>query len=936
MDKKYPITGIVAALRPTVHLECSGRTIVRALYMRALATAFLLAAVGGISAQPVFLDFYDEDYNPNIGWRLNNGQVIDTDGTLRSEVMAKSEGIPLTIWPCAASTVTFSWRSSSDPPPAPLDRLNRIDITPAGELANKVDPDWKAPRPGHTNYYYPHTAPDGVEGVISYSKVVYEGIYPDIDLILYSGSGGPKMAYVCWPGSDPTDILLLFEGQDSLKLDTLLEAVKIYLDGKSIELKEAKAYQWDANENILPMAWDAEYIENANGTMLYFDIDTYDPLLPLVFLIGAEPEAMGGGGNNGNMDWSTLVGNGGTNPDDPMMAVETHPDGDALVAGYTNDDAYPASTGLVSYTGGRDCIVGRYLFAPGNSTDDARTSWVTFMGGTGNDFAHAIAYDEVDDAVVMGGYTNSTDIVLEPQNDPNDGTYWQGSNKGGYDGLLTYFDAFDGTRSRTTYYGGEGDEMITGVATYSGGTWFAGATTTALGASGTGCTATATGFPVCDAGGFFLGNNQGSRDAFVAHIDATHHLQWSTFYGQSAENEALGITIGQVDDVTSNTRVVVTGSTVYSIATTGPSGSFQSTFFPFYSGGFLASFRTNHTLHWATNLKLQDGIEDATISNGRCVVVGSGSGGTVGCQPSGADLPLCDPGGGAYFRTISPAYDQYIADFDLLTGTLTWSTFIGGETKESIWLNGVWPHFTLLPFPLARTMDVELDEEGNLYMTGAVQHHSIGPLNYPSQWAAGWYYQEYDANSGLYQADIVLNAFLADRSKYWTSILGASVYHVDSLQDLFIAETWSDYSLGLAVSDANAVYVVGVSGGGGPWPSACPYPGTSYCEADLSTDEDGFITRFNILGSALGVEQATAAPGAGMLYPNPATDHIMLTGPVPMGATFVVHDALGRAVLRGYLTRNGIDASSLATGTYAVQMHTTDGRQYTVGRFVKH
>lgn len=134
-----------------------------------------------------------------------------------------TEGSAIKLYARESSEVSFVM-AAMDNDTTTADTLYRIDMAMAAE-ADLVVPQFLFELPGITNYYYPHTAPDGVTGVTAYKRVVYQGIYPNIDFHLYSGSSGPRMCWVVWPGGDVADIYLHFAGHDSLRVDWGLVAV---------------------------------------------------------------------------------------------------------------------------------------------------------------------------------------------------------------------------------------------------------------------------------------------------------------------------------------------------------------------------------------------------------------------------------------------------------------------------------------------------------------------------------------------------------------------------------------------------------------------------------------------------------------------------------------------------------------------------------------
>jgi hypothetical protein len=121
--------------------------------MRAISTLCLASALSPITltAQtPLIPPDLHGDTIPTVRYRANDGQVIDTDGQLRPDVHAYSEGSPVKIYAREESTVSFVMRSLPDTIAATPDTLFRVDMAMAAE-ANGVDPVAWGELPGITN-----------------------------------------------------------------------------------------------------------------------------------------------------------------------------------------------------------------------------------------------------------------------------------------------------------------------------------------------------------------------------------------------------------------------------------------------------------------------------------------------------------------------------------------------------------------------------------------------------------------------------------------------------------------------------------------------------------------------------------------------------------------------------------------------------------------
>ena len=127
----------------------------------------------------------------------------------------------------------------------------------------------------------------------AYYRGIYQNVLKRIDLHLYGSSGGPRMAFVVKPGGIPADISLTFNGQDSLGLDWQ-GTLKVYLQNKWVELRQAVAYQVGSDGTMTDVNWTATYQLDQGNAVVQFAFGTYDHQKPLVLQIGYL--AMGGGG----------------------------------------------------------------------------------------------------------------------------------------------------------------------------------------------------------------------------------------------------------------------------------------------------------------------------------------------------------------------------------------------------------------------------------------------------------------------------------------------------------------------------------------------------------------------------------------------------------------------------------------------------------------
>ena len=222
--------------------------------------------------------------NPDPGW------VVNTAGDIQTDVQFVSDGTLPRAYIRKNTEISFVL-ASVDTNSTTLDTLRRLDMSFSGELFLHPDAVAIEEQSSYRNFYLPHCA-SGITAVKAYNRVLYKNIYAHIDLWLFCGQRGQKMAFVIHPGGDPDDIRLLFDGQNDIDLD-VLGNLRLLLEDKWIVLPEAVAYQYNSNNDILPLNWTAEYVPNNNTGQVGFTFDAYDTTKPLVLLVGPPPGGVG-------------------------------------------------------------------------------------------------------------------------------------------------------------------------------------------------------------------------------------------------------------------------------------------------------------------------------------------------------------------------------------------------------------------------------------------------------------------------------------------------------------------------------------------------------------------------------------------------------------------------------------------------------------------
>jgi gliding motility-associated-like protein len=490
----------------------------------------------------------------------------------------------------------------------------------------------------HFNYFYGH-CPQGIYEVHQYDKITIREVYPGIDWVFYnSQTGGMKYDFVVHPGANPSQINLLYEGQNPL---TLLDDGSISIQTPLGSLKEEKPFTYEQEGDIeIKSSYRLTTISN-NKTLLKFNLTSYDSSKRLII----DPQ----------LYWYTFYG--GNNVDD-CFSTDTDEDGNIFVTGGTTSDNFPLLD-----PGGTAYFSDDYSTLPFavdinvfllKFSASGNLLWATYYGGFGEESAYSIETD-INGDVFVTGWTKSQDFPIQST---GAGSYNQPTFGGGFmDAFILKFQN-NGSRLWASYYGGSGQDQGYGLSTdLQGNLWITGKTDSPN-------------FPTQTTGTFFQGTHAGESDAFILKFDNLGVRQWATYYGGTGSDEGHSIS----NDADGN--AFVSGETFSdNFSTQNNGGYFQSN----YGGAgdaFVLKFADNGSRLWATyygGLGYDTGISICNDSQGNLFVLGSSE---------STDFPLQNSG--TFFQgTFNGGFsDAFFLKFDT-NGARLWATLMGGVESEN-------------------------------------------------------------------------------------------------------------------------------------------------------------------------------------------------------------------------------------------------------------
>ncbi len=541
--------------------------------------------------------------------------------------------------------------------------------------------------PGYQNYLRGNDPRKWQTNVPTFRKVVYEEIYPGINLAYYGNRRDLEYDFELAPGADPHMIRLAFDSHVrpyfSPNGDLLLRSTNTELferkpvvfqeingrrhliEGHYVLLGKCEAgFEVGEYDRTKPLIIDPTLVYSTHlggsgddlgssiaidgsnniyiaGTTASSNFPTHGPAFPnnagLSDIFVTKIDSTGG-----NIVYSTYIGGSGL---DRAAGIALDGSGNAYVVGRVGDTSidFPTTPGSLAtiYRGGDFDAVVFKLNAQGNAL-----VYSTFLGGEDNDSAEGIAIDLSGNAYVTGG-TRSTGF-------PVTSSAFQSFRAGDTDAYFTKLNSSGSAALYSTLLGGGNTDRGSGVAIDSSGNVYV-----------AGYSASPD-FPTQNA---FQGFTGGSFDAFIAKIDTNASgaasLLFSTYLGGIGDDKAYGIAI---DNGANNVYVVGQTSSNNLPLLTPAQPAFGGSF-----DAFIAKISSAGTKVYATYL---GGTGD---DRGTGIAVNTAGAAYVTGFTSSTNFPTVTPlqianGGG---------FDAFVAKLNPAGNAFLYSTYLGGGANES-------------------------------------------------------------------------------------------------------------------------------------------------------------------------------------------------------------------------------------------------------------
>jgi uncharacterized repeat protein (TIGR01451 family) len=506
--------------------------------------------------------------------------------------------------------------------------------------------------PSTVNYFIGRDPKGWHAGIRPFSKVKYHQVYPGIDLVYYGNQRQLEYDFILAGDAQPGRIGIDFKGADGLQIDNEGGLI-IQLAGGTMHWAKPVAYQESAAGRKEVACRFALRAAHQAG----FELGPYDTTKPLVI----DPVLI----------YSTYLGGSDF---DTGEAIAIDSGGNVYITGDTASVNFPTVSGFDSTANGSNDV----FVAKLNPTGTALV-YSTYLGGSGDDFAHGIAVDASGNAYITG----STESPNFPLMNAAQTTY-----QGNDDVFVTKLNATGTAILYSTLLGGSDFDSGNAIAVDNSGNAYIAGETDSLIANGP---THAVPFPTANS--FQRSAGGGFADAFVTKINTTASgsasLVYSSFLGGTTDEAANAITI----DASGNAYVtgqVFDSQTLYPNPPTSDFPTLNAFQPQFNQGstdpnagsldGFLTKINSaGSAMVFSTYLGGfgDDSATDIVLDSAGRIYVAGVTGSTNFPVTLNATQPII--GGGI---TDFPLDDVFIIVFQSDGRTLYYSTFLGGTLDE--------------------------------------------------------------------------------------------------------------------------------------------------------------------------------------------------------------------------------------------------------------
>ena len=456
--------------------------------------------------------------------------------------------------------------------------------------------------------------------VPSYARVLISEVYPGIDLTFSAEGGQLSYEFTLQPGANPGKIRYRLVTSPNSQGNTHVSiSAGDLLSEKFTEARRTapRVYQIEGRNRT---TIDGSYVWSGSDEV-ELSLGAYDRLKPLAVASA--------------ISYSTLLGGTGGNT---ALAVAVDSIGNSYVAGWTESLDILGNAGTKMVLGqGVDSFIAK-LNASGTAV-----TYITYLGGRGDDRALAVAVDSTGSATIAGS-TYSTDLPLMSAS--------QLAFGGVRDCFIAKLNPAGTGLVFSTYLGGSNSDACNGVAVDSGGNIYVAGETTS------------TQFPLKAP---VQSSKGGGQDAFVARYTGAGVLQYSTYLGGAGDDRATAIAV----DAGGN--AYITGATA---SANFPVLSAWRSTLAGSQDAFVSKLTPAGTLLYSTFVGGSSGISP---ENGNAIAVDSSGNAYVAGVTSSQDFPMVNP----FQASLGGSQDAFVFKLSPAGNALIYSTYLGGLSLDA-------------------------------------------------------------------------------------------------------------------------------------------------------------------------------------------------------------------------------------------------------------
>jgi hypothetical protein len=472
--------------------------------------------------------------------------------------------------------------------------------------------------PSRSNYFIGNDRSRWHTNVPQYKRVCYREAYPGVNLAYYGAQKQLEFDFIVTPGVSPAPIRLGISGANRIATDNSGNLILASPAG-SVLLHKPIAYQ---QKDGARQAVDARFVLHANN-LVSFALGYYDRSRPLVI----DP----------SVSYATY--SGGTAEDDGN-AIAVDANGNAWVTGQTKSTDFPTKNPLSNHgsnKGGFDVFVSE--FSPTGSL-----VYSTYIGGAADDSGNAIAVNG--SGVFVAGGTKSNDFPLQGA--------FQSTRKGPTNAFVLELNLTGSTLMYSTYLGGTGTDVASGLALDKNGNAYVVGSTTS------------TDFPTHNP----LANE--TAGGFVTEVNSSGNaLVYSTYLGAGTLDFASAVAV----DGSGNAYVTGGTESPLFLVTAGVAQPTCGS----CSGGLYDAFVTVIKPS-AAGLVYSTFLGGESKDEGLGIAVDSAGDAYVTGITTSAQFPL---GVARLFPTLKGTSDAFVSELNPTGTQLLNSTYLGGSGDDA-------------------------------------------------------------------------------------------------------------------------------------------------------------------------------------------------------------------------------------------------------------